>query len=358
MPPLWVTVALMAAAAAVVWGVISRVRASLAASLRLRNIRTACGELVPRQGGIFVMVHHRNRAAACARLFAALRDTAACPQRIAVGVYQELALSEEPDVSCLVAGAGNNLRVISTALPTEATFAVHELMERCWRSERTVVLMAVDTVPAPDWDRTLLDELAEAEAEPPGRRVVCGGPQAVSADTLPGFPTWATTPDGVPFVVPRPFGTPLDDAEGYLGTNGYHAPSVAASTALCVARATTWRRMRPVSHPVPDLSLSAALARCGARFRVLRRPHVYGGSPDPYQPAGPLGDTVDSASRAALRRFGTRYGLRTSPDGGCVVAIGGRCRMGLTGSARPSGREVMQKYGTRADFDRHRGHFA
>ena len=84
--PFW----LIAIVCTVSCAVFARVRVILRNAHRSRSVQRVCASVIPTQGSVFVMIHCPDASEKCARLYQDLMDTAACPKRVFVGVYQEM----------------------------------------------------------------------------------------------------------------------------------------------------------------------------------------------------------------------------------------------------------------------------
>ena len=293
--------------------------------LRLNRSRfqsRACDRLSV-QGKIFVMTVCDDCSAA-ARLYRHLLETASCPARVVIGVFQ---VTRHRGVLDLVEDKSDQLRVISSAHRVHTTEAVYQLMHRCHRTERTVCLLSPDTRAIEGWDEVLVGALR-------GRRVALGGKQGRRGEPQ-GFPCW-TVRGGTFEVVERPFARPYTEGStGYLETPRV-VPAVAASSTFCAARADLFKKLRPVDHPNPDLALSAAIHAAGGKLAVLRDPPFYGGTRTSVQASQ---KSVQESVHKSSVRFGRRYGLDFS-----AVAVSGRAQLGLTPSADDNS-EAYHKFG-------------
>ena len=347
--PRWVTTMFLAAVVACIVAAFRRARATMVRLRRHCAVRSACGRLLAAQGAVFVMVHQAcGQAAECAGLYTRLMATASCPDRVFMGVFQEVTAGG-PDVSRLIPGARDHLRVVNTTGVHTTTHAICELVERCMRSERTAVLIDATAWPCTGWDETLVDDLVFAEAATGDGPVCVSGPLGATVGVPAGFPAWSVVGQGTPRLGSIPFASPLPDT--YHTYDGV-VRSTACSTHLVAARAGTWRRMRPLSHPSQDLALSAALHATGATFFVSRRMSAHGSTATTM--TSYLHGMVTSQKDRRLANYAAAAGMRLHGRG--VAAISGRARMGLTHEAHANGPEVASKYGTRA-FNRYRQGF-
>lgn len=338
--PFW----LIAIVCTVSCAVFARVRVILRNAHRSRSVQRVCASVIPTQGSVFVMIHCPDASEKCARLYQDLMDTAACPKRVFVGVYQEMTHSTS-DVARLVHGARDHLRVINTTKPTTTAFAVRELLGRCWRASRTIMLLSVDSHPTTGWDTEILVDIGEAEMH--ADKPAISAQQSAQSTGATGFPTWHADANSELVLVARPFGSFDDDSSARV------VPIIAASASFCVARASTWHDARYVEHTDADLSLSASLAPTAELFTTRHVP-FYGGVSHNY-----FSCMNDDASMQSIIDYGDNVGIifgKTCKD---VKQISGRAQMGLTTNTHDelSGSEILVKYGSLSEYERHRAHF-
>ena len=321
---------------------------------REAKCHAACMHIVPRQGALFVMLHHYRDAHACARMCFNLLRTAVCPGRIFIGVFQEL-VEGDPGVTEQLASLGvpraeQNVRVITQVVSpgTHASGPHHcavELTQRCMRSERTGVLLGDGVWASDGWDERLVDELTECRAS--HRHAVLTADPPTTATTPTAFPCWVSCS---PTLACRP--------RAFTGNNtGPACPVIAASTMMCTAPASVWQRLArdardardaKKTRPTPDgrVALSAGFYRIGGHMVAPQR-HLglTGGLAGVHR--------ADDSSSACKHH---RQYLRWAGVDVRRHIVSGRARLGVTGVASTA--EVRAKYGSREAFDLQREAYA
>mgnify|MGYP004355428369 CR=1 FL=1 len=339
---------------------------------------------------VLVLVHSHRNGQACARLIHNLFETAMCPWRVSVGVYQEI---KDGDVDCFyyyrdklapsgVYNFSDRVRVRTVGGSAGTLTSIAEGVRQLHAGEKYALLLTPHAVVASNWDETMISELRTAavyaRSEEPvltatpttlgqqyGHISKEGGATSSAVSMMQQFMADAASP-AVPEQASHTFIT--------VGEFNHRLPTIG-----------TRRFPHPPARPVRMLALDPRAAFCS--FALLRR--AVEESPEAFSLPAPAYATPALLSSAMHRAGGAFYspvrrvvwqassrmgprprGWRSDEAARVLEAAAwpafagvdvgkkitsGRARMGLI--QPDSGNEILSKYGSMAEFERFRAAF-